>query len=90
MLLFKVFTELLADWLWFQESPILNMGTGSKSWWYSHGIGCHANETYDTTNQSTTVYVGCILEYYYVEVIHAGVQCLLSVCAIAETATFSW
>lgn len=66
-----------------RDGPILNMGTGSISWWYSHGIGCQANNTYSSSdNQSTTVYVGCLLQYYYVEVIHAGVQCLLSIAGI--------
>ncbi|KAL5008604.1 hypothetical protein ScPMuIL_014185 [Solemya velum] len=70
-----------------REIYILNIGTKNKSWWLEHGIGC-------TISNSTWVdYVavdsgrpippeefvhGCILDYYYVEVIHAAVQCLLS------------
>ncbi|KAH9492621.1 Sodium/potassium-transporting ATPase subunit beta-1-interacting protein 3 [Bulinus truncatus] len=71
-----------------QGRYILTIGTESKSWWLEHGIGC------EVTNSSweedvieiesgrkippESFVVGCILQYYYVEVIHAAIQCLLS------------
>ena len=70
--------------------PILNLGTGHVSWWVENGIGCHFIEG---TASSTPIPLstspalpenlvhGCILQYYYVETIQAGVQCILSVSA---------
>ncbi|BFZ11272.1 hypothetical protein BsWGS_14311 [Bradybaena similaris] len=71
-----------------RERYILTIGTEGKSWWLEHGIGCKVtnssweNEEVDPEtgrNSPPEAYVaGCILQYYYVEVIHAAVQCLLS------------
>ena len=61
--------------LYFQKSPILNLCTGNRSWWFSNGIGCNAS----SIDESKDYVQGCLLQYYYVEVIHAGAQCLLSV-----------
>ncbi|GFO26292.1 sodium/potassium-transporting ATPase subunit beta-1-interacting protein [Plakobranchus ocellatus] len=75
-----------------RERYILTIGTESKSWWLEHGIGCEVNQSswveVDDGGESVEEggrrippedsVVGCILQYYYVEVIHAGVQCLLS------------
>jgi hypothetical protein len=67
---------------------ILSIGTKSKSWWLEHGIGCKiSNDSWvedDSSNAGRKIppeefVEGCILAYYYVEVIHAGVQCLLAV-----------
>lgn len=70
------------------------MGTKTKSWWLDHGIGCRVNNEswiQDFSEETGRLIPpeefveGCILEYYYVEVIHAGVQCLLAVsflCAL--------
>ena len=64
------------------------MNTRNKSWWLEHGIGCKVNNDTWVDNAATDTarpippeeYVeGCLLDYYYVEVIHAGVQCLLAV-----------
>lgn len=67
-----------------RDLPILNIGTGNKSWWINNGIGCHG------ANVSSIFYWitdGCVLQYYYVEVIHAGVQCVLAVLSFC-TACF--
>ena len=67
---------------------ILNIGTKNKSWWLEHGIGCRITNTSwqdDASVESSRpippedVVEGCLLDYYYVECIHAGVQCLLAV-----------
>ena len=75
---------------WLQDSVILHLGTGHRSWWLEHGLGCQVTTNLD--NQSSTPQQspsesdvhGCFLDYYYVEVIHAGVQCLLAVSMVME------
>lgn len=75
-----------------QNSDILNLGTGSRSWWEVHGYGCIADFTTAITNGSSleqdpdpsrppkpTKVDGCLIEYQYIEVIQASLQCLLSV-----------
>lgn len=73
-----------------RDMPILNLGTGNKSWWLDHGIGCEiANQTSSSgTSHNALIQrdvpseeevTGCIIQYYYVEVIHAGIQVLFSV-----------
>lgn len=72
----------------FQDSSILNIGTGNKSWWLDNGIGCRITNTSwndgDNPPSRPPEYVveGCLLQYYYVEIIHAGVQCILAVSLI--------
>ncbi|XP_025092285.1 sodium/potassium-transporting ATPase subunit beta-1-interacting protein 3-like isoform X4 [Pomacea canaliculata] len=71
-----------------RERYILTIGTESKSWWLEHGIGCSVTNSswLGSSDKSDTgrpippeeFVHGCILQYYYVEVIHAAVQCLLS------------
>ncbi|KAK3607049.1 hypothetical protein CHS0354_015360 [Potamilus streckersoni] len=78
-----------------REIYILNIGTRNKSWWLTHGIGCKVNDTWLRSEASQTItgrqippeeYVeGCILDYYYVEVIHASIQCLLSLIGFVFT-----
>lgn len=57
-----------------REMPILNIGTGNKSWWTN--IGCQNIST--SIDVMTLVTSGCLLQYYYVEVIHAGIQFALT------------
>jgi hypothetical protein len=78
---------------------ILTIGTESKSWWLEHGIGCIiTNSTWRLTLQESfetsrpippeEFVQGCILQYYYVEVIHAAVQVLLSVSEHLNSSCF--
>lgn len=69
------------------ELYILNIGTKNKSWWLEHGIGCHVtNDTWEKNYHGETsrpippeeFVEGCLIDYYYVEFIHAAVQCLFS------------
>ena len=79
-----------------EDVSVLNMATGSQSWWARNGYGCHADAVFinNTMIQSSssslptvtgpggyvsTTVVGCIVSYEYVEVLHAGVQCVLVV-----------
>lgn len=69
----------------FQDSDILNLGTGSISWFEINGYGCVP--TYSTNITSEDPYrmvrpesvEGCILEYPTIEVIHSGVQLFFAV-----------
>eukprot|EP00106_Octopus_bimaculoides_P015518 XP_014782960.1 PREDICTED: sodium/potassium-transporting ATPase subunit beta-1-interacting protein 2-like isoform X1 [Octopus bimaculoides] len=70
-----------------RELYILNIGTKNKSWWLEHGIGCQVtNNTWEKNYHGETsrpippeeFVEGCLVEYYYVEFIHAAVQCLFS------------
>ncbi|XP_064597285.1 sodium/potassium-transporting ATPase subunit beta-1-interacting protein 3-like isoform X2 [Liolophura sinensis] len=69
---------------------ILNIVTGNKSWWLENGIGCIVtNSTAVESPPSASRPIpaegavqGCILAYYYVEVIHAAVQIFLSIIGI--------
>lgn len=73
---------------------ILTIGTKNKSWWLEHGIGCKiTNNTWMSENPVRTSRLippeeaveGCLLDYYYVEVIHAGVQCLLALIGFTSS-----
>jgi hypothetical protein len=71
-----------------QDSDVLNLGTGSVSWWEVNGAGC--KPTYPTNLTSEVDpdpsrplrperVTGCFLDYQYVEVLHAALQCVLAV-----------
>ncbi|XP_072042626.1 sodium/potassium-transporting ATPase subunit beta-1-interacting protein 2-like isoform X2 [Amphiura filiformis] len=68
---------------------ILNLHTGSESWWKENGFNCSG--MYNTTTSSLTGRMdtqlldvnGCILDYTYIEIIHASVQCLLCLLGIS-------
>lgn len=77
-----------------RDIHILNIGTKSKSWWLEHGIGCRINNDSwadmvqvdnDRIIPPEEFIEGCVLAYYYVEVIHAGVQCLLALTGFVCT-----
>lgn len=67
----------------FQKSDLLNFGTGSFSWWLANGPGC--KPIYDNIEPEffrparPTNVTGCILEYEVIEILHASIQCILSV-----------
>lgn len=77
-----------------QDSDVLNLGTGSVSWWEVNGAGC--KPTYPTNLTSEVDpdpsrplrperVTGCFLHYQYVEVLHAALQCVLAVSWVLDT-----
>ncbi|XP_011304021.1 uncharacterized protein NKAIN isoform X1 [Fopius arisanus] len=69
-----------------KKSDILNVGTGSFSWWLVNGPGCKADYNYTEPElfrpvRPTNV-TGCVLSYEVIEVLHASTQCLLACMAI--------
>ncbi|RDD39321.1 Sodium/potassium-transporting ATPase subunit beta-1-interacting protein 3 [Trichoplax sp. H2] len=70
-----------------QGGTILTINTESASWWKNNGIGCtveyeSSSQTGSTSSAIIAKVTGCILEYKYVEVIHAGIQCFFSLLGI--------
>ncbi|XP_043677783.1 sodium/potassium-transporting ATPase subunit beta-1-interacting protein isoform X2 [Vespula pensylvanica] len=69
-----------------KNSDILNLGTGSFSWWHVNGPGCKA--VYDVTEPELfrparpSNVTDCVLDYEVVEILHASTQCLLGLMAI--------
>ncbi|KAL0124671.1 hypothetical protein PUN28_006495 [Cardiocondyla obscurior] len=69
-----------------KNSDILNLGTGSFSWWYVNGPGCKA--VYDVTEPELfrparpTNVTDCVLDYEVIEILHAATQCILGFMAI--------
>ncbi|XP_076361884.1 sodium/potassium-transporting ATPase subunit beta-1-interacting protein 1-like isoform X2 [Tachypleus tridentatus] len=76
-----------------RDSDILNIGTESRSWWEVNGIGCQPMYNFTHTTEDHVLFSkpisieGCLLEYYYVECIQAGVQCLLAVLGFIGAVT---
>ena len=84
-----------------REEDVLSLGTNSFSWWLANGYGCRpvyyhniSNELIiDAMERNGNAYHplrpsevnGCLMEYYYVEVIHAGVQVVLAVLGMAAS-----
>lgn len=79
-----------------RDSDILNLGTGSVSWFEVNGYGC--KPTYPTNITSDDPYRpirpervdDCLLEYHLVEVVHSGVQCFLAILAIIGSIMISY
>ncbi|XP_061507686.1 AT-rich interactive domain-containing protein 1B isoform X2 [Anopheles gambiae] len=71
-----------------RDSDLLNLGTGSVSWFEENGYGCRP--TYPTNITSEDPYRpvrpervdGCLLEYHIVEVVQSGIHCALAVFGI--------
>ncbi|XP_070169437.1 sodium/potassium-transporting ATPase subunit beta-1-interacting protein 1 isoform X2 [Polyergus mexicanus] len=69
-----------------KDSDILNLGTGSFSWWHVNGPGCKA--VYDVTEPEhfrparPTNVTDCVLDYEVIEILHAATQCILGFMAI--------
>ncbi|TGZ46030.1 Sodium/potassium-transporting ATPase subunit beta-1-interacting protein, partial [Temnothorax longispinosus] len=69
-----------------KDSDVLNLGTGSFSWWYVNGPGCKA--VYDVTEPELfrparpTNVTDCVLDYEVIEILHATTQCILGFMAI--------
>lgn len=69
-----------------QESDLINLGTGSYSWFLVNGYGCKATYSDNITAvddpyrpRRPEIVENCLLDYSLVEVLHSGVQCLLAV-----------
>ncbi|KZC13671.1 Sodium/potassium-transporting ATPase subunit beta-1-interacting protein, partial [Dufourea novaeangliae] len=68
-----------------KNSDILNLGTGSFSWWHVNGPGCKA--IYDVTEPELfrparpTNVTDCVLDYEVIEILHASTQCILGFIA---------
>ncbi|XP_066601285.1 sodium/potassium-transporting ATPase subunit beta-1-interacting protein 2 isoform X2 [Prorops nasuta] len=69
-----------------KNSDILNLGTGSYSWWHVNGPGCKPeyNVTEPELFRPARPFrvTECILEYEVIEILHASTQCLLGIMAI--------
>ncbi|ALC41432.1 NKAIN [Drosophila busckii] len=69
-----------------RDSDLLNMGTGSFSWFEANGYGC--KPTYNITTDDPFRPLrperveDCLLDYPLVEVAHSGVQCALALLGI--------
>ncbi|XP_071491877.1 sodium/potassium-transporting ATPase subunit beta-1-interacting protein 3-like isoform X1 [Diadema antillarum] len=66
---------------------ILNFNTGKESWWREHGFNCSITYNITTVPSSGShtqrlEVEGCVLDYQYVEVLHAAVQCVLCVLGL--------
>ncbi|GFT22649.1 hypothetical protein TNCV_3112831 [Trichonephila clavipes] len=64
------------------DTDVLNMGTGSRSWWSVNGAGC--KPIYNSSHEdpflfpTPTSVEGCVLEYFYIEAIQASLQIFLA------------
>nr|NP_001097449.2 Na,K-ATPase interacting, isoform J [Drosophila melanogaster]AAN16123.3 Na,K-ATPase interacting, isoform J [Drosophila melanogaster] len=69
-----------------RDSDLLNLGTGSVSWFEANGYGCKPtyNMAADDTfrPQRPERVEGCLLDYPLVEITHSGVQCALALLGI--------
>ncbi|XP_043643019.1 sodium/potassium-transporting ATPase subunit beta-1-interacting protein isoform X1 [Drosophila teissieri] len=69
-----------------RDSDLLNLGTGSVSWFEANGYGC--KPTYNMAAddsfrpQRPERVEGCLLDYPLVEITHSGVQCALALLGI--------
>lgn len=69
----------------FQDSDLLNLGTGSVSWFEVNSYGCKPTYPMNITSEDPYRPVrpervdGCLLDYHIVEITHSGVQCALAV-----------
>lgn len=69
----------------FQDSDILNLGTGSTSWFEVNGYGCVPTYPTNITSEDPYRFVrpefveGCLLQYSTIEIIHSSVQLFFAV-----------
>lgn len=67
-----------------RDSDLLNLGTGSVSWFEVNGYGCKPTYPMNITSEDPYRPVrpervdGCLLDYHIVEIGHSGVQCALA------------
>ncbi len=71
--------------IFLQDSDILNLGTGSVSWFEINGYGCVPTFPTNITSDDPFRPIrpeqvnGCLLDYHLVEVVHSSVQIFLAV-----------
>ncbi|XP_055630385.1 sodium/potassium-transporting ATPase subunit beta-1-interacting protein isoform X2 [Toxorhynchites rutilus septentrionalis] len=71
-----------------RDSDLLNLGTGSVSWFEVNGYGCKPTYPMNITSEDPYRPVrpervdGCLLDYHIVEIIHSGVQCALAILGL--------
>ena len=70
-----------------RDSELLNLGTGSRSWWESHGPKC--DPKYNESHPDFSFYdmrpisvEGCLIPYYLIETAQAAVHLILSIFAL--------
>ena len=64
------------------DEKLLTFGTKNKLWWRYNGIGCTVNDTLtDEKHPTMPTVTGCLLDFKYVEVIHASIQLVLAISA---------
>ncbi|CAG0897032.1 unnamed protein product [Cyprideis torosa] len=78
---------------------ILSLGTGSYSWWWTNGAYCRPKYSTNVTLVTgpedlyrplkPVAVIGCLMDYRYVEALHAAVQVLLSLSGIPLAIVFS-
>ncbi|XP_038115780.1 sodium/potassium-transporting ATPase subunit beta-1-interacting protein isoform X1 [Culex quinquefasciatus] len=67
-----------------RDSDLLNLGTGSVSWFEVNGYGCKPTYPMNITSEDPYRPVrpervdGCLLDYHILEIGHSGVQCALA------------
>ncbi|XP_073811238.1 sodium/potassium-transporting ATPase subunit beta-1-interacting protein isoform X2 [Musca autumnalis] len=79
-----------------RDSDLLNLGTGSVSWFEVNGYGC--KPTYNTNITSEDPFRpirpervdDCLLTYDIVEVVHSGVQCIFAFFGILGAILISY
>ncbi|KRK00605.1 uncharacterized protein LOC6532133 isoform X2 [Drosophila yakuba] len=69
-----------------RDSDLLNLGTGSVSWFEANGYGCKPSYNMAADDsfrpQRPERVEGCLLDYPLVEITHSGVQCALALLGI--------
>ncbi|OQV19067.1 putative Sodium/potassium-transporting ATPase subunit beta-1-interacting protein [Hypsibius exemplaris] len=78
-----------------KDMQILNLGTRTSSWWMTNGPGCVPTYNFSVVDPVTfkpqMLHVeNCLLEYQYIEVVHSGLQALLSILAVIFGGILIW
>jgi hypothetical protein len=82
-----------------RKGDVLSLGTNSFSWWLANGYGCRPVYYHNISNEliidsmERNIYhplrpgqvTGCLLDYQFVEIIHAGVQLVLALVGMSSS-----
>lgn len=85
---YQLLTESLSSFsIYFQESGLLSLGTGSVSWWEGNGWGCQPmwGEVDGPGTWRPEHVDGCFLQWHLVELAQSAVAALLTVTALPIT-----